>query len=73
MTLISNTIFWKDGTRTVLKLTQEDTVLLNKTFVDMTAKIVNVTNQIDGKYLVHIKMSEIKMIWEGGKPLVHLN
>jgi len=73
MTIIINTVYWKDGTKTVLKLNEEDTVVLNKTFVEMTAKMVNVTHQVDTPVLIHIKMSEIKMIWEGGRPFWHVN
>ncbi len=73
MEIIINTIFWKDGSKTSLKLNKEDTVVLNKTFVDMKAKMINVTQQVDTPILVHIKMSEIKMIWEGGKPFWHVN
>lgn len=73
MEIITNTVYWKDGTKTVLKLNQEDTVVLNKTFVEMTAKMVNVTHQVDTPVLIHIKMSEIKMIWEGGRPFWHVN
>jgi hypothetical protein len=73
MIIITNTIFWKDGSKTSLKLNKEDTTVLNKTFVEMTAKMINVTHQVDTPILVHIKMSEIKMIWEGGKPFWQVN
>ena len=48
--MIPSTIYWVDGTETVVYLSQTDTQKLVETFLNGTADIVNVENHPNGKY-----------------------
>lgn len=66
--MIPSTIYWVDGTETVVYLSQTDTQKLVETFLNGTADIVNVENHPEGKYqkfFFHIRIESIKSILEG--------
>jgi len=66
--MIPSTIYWNDGTETVVYLSTADTQKLVETFINGTADIVNVENHPNGKdmkFFLHIKIEDIKAILEG--------
>jgi len=72
-TVIKNLVILKNGVQMRLDLSQEDSIKLNKAFVDQDVNpgpaVVNVqdlsTNLFDKGSYVHIKVSEISAILEG--------
>lgn len=72
--LTANTIFWKDGSHTVLHLDREDTALLNRSFVNQGTEfagppVINVwERKCRNPFYVHVLISHIAMVWEGGEP-----
>jgi len=72
--LTVNTIFWKDGSHTVLHLDDHDTAILNKSFADQGMveagpPVRNVwERECDEPFYVHVLISHIAMLWEGAHP-----
>jgi len=72
-TVVKNLVILKNGVQMRLDLSQEDSIKLNKAFVDQDVNpgpaVVNVqdlsTNLFDKGSYVHIKVSEISAILEG--------
>jgi hypothetical protein len=69
---IKNIVILKNGVQMRLDLSEEDTIALNKAFVDQdvnpTPAVINVKDKghiFEGESYVHIKISEISAIIEG--------
>ena len=70
--ITKNLVILKNGVQMRLELSEEDTIALNKAFVDQDVNpspaVINVTdhgNIFEGTSYVHIKISEISAIIEG--------
>lgn len=77
--LTPNTIFWKDGSHTVLHLDKDDTALLNRSFVNQGTEfagppVINVWER-DCKeaFYVHVLIAHVAMVWEGAHPGIFEN